>query len=138
QMSAVYGKILSEYIYYSIYLIQKASVILTDDCTADSLVLKKSFNADPDVLYNTSIQKKLVRKVDGVIETAKNAVIDIIIPIIGIMALFMGFLAIAERAGGVRFISRIIGPFFSKVFPEIPKGHESIGHMMMNFSANLL
>ena len=54
------------------------------------------------------------------------------------MALFMGFLSIAERAGGVRFISRIIGPFFSRVFPEIPKGHESIGHMMMNFSANLL
>ncbi len=50
----------------------------------------------------------------------------------------MGFLAIAEKAGGIRFLSRIIGPFFSKIFPEVPKGHPAMGHMMMNFSANLL
>jgi spore maturation protein SpmA len=50
----------------------------------------------------------------------------------------MGLMAIAEKAGGIRFLSRIIGPFFNKLFPEIPKGHDSIGHMMMNFSANLL
>jgi spore maturation protein SpmA len=54
------------------------------------------------------------------------------------MALFMGFMSIAERAGGIRMLSRIIGPFFSRLFPEIPKGHPSMGHMMMNFSANLL
>jgi spore maturation protein SpmA len=47
-------------------------------------------------------------------------------------------MAIAERAGGIRLLSKIIGPFFSKLFPEIPKGHPSMGHMMMNFSANLL
>lgn len=50
----------------------------------------------------------------------------------------MGFMSIAERAGGIRVLSRIIGPFFSKLFPEIPKGHPAMGHMMMNFSANLL
>ncbi|MBN8879902.1 MAG: spore maturation protein [Sphingobacteriales bacterium] len=54
------------------------------------------------------------------------------------MALFMGFMSIAEKAGGIRFMSRIIGPFFSKIFPDIPKGHPAMGHMMMNFSANLL
>jgi spore maturation protein SpmA len=80
----------------------------------------------------------LQRKADGIIQTSKNAVIDIIIPLIGIMALFMGFLSIAEQAGGVRLLSKIIFPFFSKVFPDIPKGHPAIGHMMMNFSANLL
>ncbi len=74
---------------------------------------------------------------DGVIETCKNAV-NLSIGLIGIMALFMGFMSIAERAGGVRMLSRIIGPFFSRIFPEIPKGHPSMGHMMMNFSANLL
>jgi spore maturation protein SpmA len=47
-------------------------------------------------------------------------------------------MTIAERAGGIRLLSRIIGPFFSKLFPEIPKGHPAMGHMMMNFSANLL
>jgi spore maturation protein SpmA/spore maturation protein SpmB len=52
--------------------------------------------------------------------------------------LFMGFMSIAERAGGIRLLSKIIGPFFSKLFPELPKGHPAMGHMMMNFSANLL
>jgi spore maturation protein SpmA/spore maturation protein SpmB len=74
---------------------------------------------------------------NGIIDTCKGAV-DICIGLIGIMALFMGFMTIAERAGGIRFLSRIIGPFFSKIFPDIPKGHPSLGHMMMNFSANLL
>lgn len=74
---------------------------------------------------------------DGIIETCKTAV-NLSIGLIGIMALFMGLMNIAERAGGVRFLSRIIGPFFSKIFPEVPKGHPAMGHMMMNFSANLL
>ncbi len=74
---------------------------------------------------------------NGIIDTCKGAV-DICIGLIGIMALFMGFMTIAEKAGGIRFLSRIIGPFFSKIFPDIPKGHPSMGHMMMNFSANML
>jgi spore maturation protein SpmA/spore maturation protein SpmB len=71
------------------------------------------------------------------IETCTTAV-NISIKLIGIMALFMGLMAIAEKAGGIRFLSRLIAPFFSRLFPEIPKGHPATGHMMMNFSANLL
>jgi len=138
KLSADYGKFLSEYGYHRVDSLAKATVILTDNPEADSVKLLSQMNPGAAVYSYTSVQSKLVRKVDGVIETAKNAVIDIIIPLIGIMALFMGFLSIAEKAGGVRFLSRIIGPFFSRVFPDIPKGHESIGHMMMNFSANLL
>ena len=74
---------------------------------------------------------------NGIFETAKDAV-SLCIGLIGIMALFMGFMSIAERAGGIRFLSRIIGPFFSKIFPEVPKHHPSMGHMVMNFSANLM
>lgn len=74
---------------------------------------------------------------DGIIATAKTAV-DISINLIGIMALFMGFMSIAERAEGIRLLSKIIGPFFSKLFPELPKDHPAMGHMVMNFSANLL
>lgn len=76
-------------------------------------------------------------RVDGVIETCWTAV-NICLKLIGIMALFMGFMSIAERAGGIRLLSRIIGPFFSKLFPDVPKGHPATGHMVMNFSANLL
>ena len=74
---------------------------------------------------------------NGVFETTKDAV-NLSIGLIGIMALFMGFMAIAEKAGGISFLSRIIGPFFSKIFPDVPKNHPSMGHMVMNFSANLL
>ncbi len=74
---------------------------------------------------------------DGIIATAKSSV-DIAINLIGIMALFMGFMSIAEKAGGIRLLSKIVGPFFSKLFPELPKDHPAMGHMVMNFSANLL
>ncbi len=74
---------------------------------------------------------------NGIFETCKDAV-NLCIALIGIMALFMGFMNIAERAGGIRFLSRIIGPFFSRIFPEVPKNHPSMGHMVMNFSANLM
>ena len=76
-------------------------------------------------------------KVNGIIETCWTSV-ELCLKLIGILALFMGFMSIAERAGGIRLLSRIVGPFFSKLFPDIPKGHPSMGHMIMNFSANLL
>lgn len=137
-LSNNYSEFLEGYGYFKTSDLHKASIILTSDLQADSVRLLLSATTNLRASTYVGIQSSLKRHVDGVIETAKNAVIDIIIPLIGIMALFMGFLAIAEAAGGIRFLSRIIAPFFSKVFPEIPKGHESIGHMMMNFSANLL
>jgi spore maturation protein SpmA len=78
-----------------------------------------------------------IQTADGVVETCKTAV-NLCIGLIGMLALFMGFLAIAEKAGGINLLSRAIGPFFSKIFPDVPKGHPAVGHMMMNFSANLL
>jgi len=74
---------------------------------------------------------------DGIITTCETAV-NFCIRLIGIMALFMGFMSIAEKAGGIQLLSKIIGPFFSKLFPDVPKGHPAYGHMMLNFSANLL
>jgi len=76
-------------------------------------------------------------KLDGIIETCWVSV-ELCLKLIGILALFIGLMSIAEKAGGIRLLSRIVGPFFSKLFPEIPKGHPSMGHMIMNFSANLL
>lgn len=94
-------------------------------------------NPSLQVYTYRSIQPRLVKRADGIIETCKTAV-NIAIGLIGIMALFMGLMSIAERAGGIRLLSKVIGPFFSKLFPELPKGHPAMGHMMMNFSANLL
>ena len=74
---------------------------------------------------------------NGILETCKDAV-NLSLGLIGVMTLFMGLMQIAERAGGVRFLSRMIAPFFTRIFPEVPAGHPAHGHMMMNFSANLL
>lgn len=138
RLSSRYGDFLKEYGYYAKDSAAQASVLLTDNLQSDSVRLLQAQNPALKTYTYVSIQSRLERKVDGIIQTAKSAVLDIILPLIGILALFLGFLNIAERAGGVRLLSRIIGPFFSKVFPDIPKGHPAVGHMMMNFSANLL
>lgn len=92
-------------------------------------------NYKKDSLNQVTVYR--VQKADGVISTSKTAV-EISLGLIGIMTLFMGFMSIAEKAGGINFLSRMIQPFFSKLFPEIPKNHPSFGHMTLNFAANLL
>ncbi len=76
-------------------------------------------------------------KLDGIIETCWVSV-EICLRLVGVLALFIGLMSIAERAGGIRLLARIVGPFFSKLFPDLPHGHPAMGHMIMNFSANLL
>src|SRR5438874_11067110 len=83
---------------------------------------------------DTEIFKTII---DGVFDSAKTGV-DISLGLIGVLSLFLGFMTVGERAGAINFLSRIVGPFFSKLFPELPKNHPAMGHMMMNFSANLL
>ena len=100
----------------------------------------KSIVASGEKVIQVGGNKQMVYRIqsaDGIIETCQTAVTRCL-KLIGFLTLFMGFLSIAEKAGGIRFLSRIIGPFFSKIFPEIPKGHPAMGHMVMNFSANLL
>lgn len=86
-------------------------------------------------LGDTEIFKLLV---EGIFDSTKSSVMDIALPLIGAMAFWLGIMNIGEKAGAIRFLSRIVGPFFNRLFPEIPKNHPSIGNMMMNFSANLL
>jgi len=71
-------------------------------------------------------------------DMAKFSVMDIALPLVGIMTLWLGILNIGEKAGAIRFLSKIIGPFFNKLFPEIPKDHPAGGQLVMNFSANML
>lgn len=132
-----FSKTLLSYGYKPADSAHKPTVLISDDVRADSVSLFKNSNLHINTYTYRSIQNRLSRKADGIIETCKGAV-NIAIGLIGIMTLFMGLMNIAERAGGIRLLSRIIGPFFSKLFPELPKDHPAMGHMMMNFSANLL
>jgi spore maturation protein SpmA len=63
---------------------------------------------------------------------------EISIGLTGVMTLWLGLMKIGERGGMVPILSRIVGPFFSRLFPEIPKNHPATGSIIMNFSANIL
>ncbi len=78
------------------------------------------------------------RIVSSTFAMSKFAVIDIALPLSGVMILWLGLMNIGERAGAIGFLSRLIGPFFSKLFPEIPANHPANGQLVMNFAANML
>ncbi|WP_298299212.1 nucleoside recognition domain-containing protein [Hydrotalea sp.] len=86
-------------------------------------------------LHDTEIFKTLA---DGMFDTAKGSVIDVAFPLAGTMVFFLGLMNIAERAGAIRFLSKILNPFMKRLFPEVPDGHPAMGEMVMNFSANML
>ena len=76
--------------------------------------------------------------VDSLFSSSQTAVMDIALPLVGAMTLWLGIMNIGEKAGAIRFLSRIVGPFFKRIFPEIPENHPAMGNIMMSFSANLL
>ncbi len=86
-------------------------------------------------LGDTEIFKNII---EATFDSSKMAVMDISLPLVGVMTLWLGLMNIGEKAGAIRFLSKIVGPFFSRLFPEIPKNHPAGGQMMMNFSANML
>lgn len=69
--------------------------------------------------------------------SAKNG-FEISIGLTGVLALWMGIMKIGERGGVVAQFSRVVSPFFTRIFPELPKGHPAFGSMLMNISATML
>ena len=57
---------------------------------------------------------------------------------IGLMTLWLGIMKIGEAGGMVNFMAKLVAPFFTRIFPDVPKGHPAHGSMMMNFAANML
>jgi len=86
-------------------------------------------------LGDTEIFKRII---DGTFSSAKMAVMDIALPLAGVMTLWLGIMNVGEKAGAINLFARIIAPFFSRIFPEVPRDHPANGHMVMNFSANIL
>lgn len=64
--------------------------------------------------------------------------VEIILVLVGTMTLWLGFLAIAEKAGLIRVLARLLDPLFRRLMPEVPSGHPALGHITMNFAANVL
>jgi spore maturation protein SpmA/spore maturation protein SpmB len=132
------GKEMKDFGYLQQTSVDKESkYLVTENPVADSVSsIQINYPAVRVISYDY-IRGRKQKPMDGVIATCKAAV-EICIGLIGIMALFMGFMSIAEKAGGIRLLSKVVGPFFSKLFPGVPKNHPAHGHMMMNFSANML
>jgi spore maturation protein SpmA len=70
--------------------------------------------------------------------TSAKTGFEISLGLTGVMAMWLGLMKIGERGGIVPILSRVVGPFFARLFPEIPRNHPATGSIIMNFSANIL
>ena len=73
----------------------------------------------------------------AMLESASGAV-QLVIGLVGAMALFLGLVRIAEEGGLLRLIARLIQPLLQRLFPDVPAGHPAMGAMVLNLSANVL
>ena len=86
------------------------------------------------VLGDYSVMKNMI---DSLSSSAKVG-FELSLYLTGAMCLWLGIMRIGENGGAIGLLTRAVSPLFSKLFPDIPKDHPSIGSMMMNFSANML
>lgn len=77
-----------------------------------------------------NLSKAIVQSAGGSVELA--------ISLIGVMALFLGLMKVAESGGLLEIIARLIRPLMSRLFPEVPPDHPATGAMILNISANLM
>lgn len=82
-------------------------------------------------------QEGLKRVTEGAMKSANTAV-ELSIGLVGVMAMFLGLMKIAEEAGLVQMLAKIMSPIMTRLFPEVPKDHPAMGAMMMNIAANVL
>ncbi|MEW6621616.1 MAG: nucleoside recognition domain-containing protein [Bacillota bacterium] len=87
----------------------------------------------------------VVAAINGNIEVVTKSALDaaqtsvtIALELIGIMALWLGILKIAEEAGLVRALAKLVMPITVFLFPSVPKDHPALGSIVMNLSANIL
>lgn len=88
----------------------------------------KTFNGDLEVFSN------IVNSTFNMAETS----FEISIGLTGVLCLWLGIMNIGEKGGTIQILSKLVGPFFSKLFPDVPEDHPARGSMLMNFSANML
>ena len=75
--------------------------------------------------------------INSTFENAKTA-FEISIGLTGVLSLWMGIMKIGEQGGMVNLLSKALSPLFTRLFPDIPKGHPATGHIFMNIAANML
>ena len=86
------------------------------------------------VMGDTGVMSAIL---DSTFASAKTG-FEISIGLTGVLSLWMGIMKIGEQAGVVNQLSRGVSPFFTRIFPDLPKGHPAFGSMLMNISATML
>jgi spore maturation protein A len=71
-------------------------------------------------------------------ERAEYAVMKLALPLAGIMALWLGVMRLAEKAGLIQVMARAMRPVMKWLFPDVPAEHPAMGSMLMNMAANIL
>jgi spore maturation protein A len=84
-----------------------------------------------------AINGKMDEVTKAIFSYAKTAV-EISIGLVGVMALWLGLMKIAEEAGLVRALGRAVRPFMTWIFPDVPKDHPAMGAMVANIAANIM
>ena len=104
------------------------------------VINRDTINADTTYVYKNQTVKIYsgVQKSDGLLPTCKNSLFDIILPLIAYLAFFCGLMELLIISGAAEILARKLSPVFAKVFPTVPKNHESISYMTLNFAANFL
>lgn len=104
------------------------------------IINRDTINADTTYVYKSKTVKIYsgVQKSDGLLPTCKNSLLDIIIPLIAYLAFFCGLMQLLIDSGAAEKLAKKLSPVFVKVFPSVPKNHESISYMTLNFAANFL
>lgn len=75
--------------------------------------------------------------INSTFDNAKTA-FEISLGLTGVLSLWMGVMKIGEKGGMVNLLSKALSPIFTRLFPDIPKGHPATGHIFMNIAANML
>jgi spore maturation protein A len=111
-----------------------AAAASSSDAKAAAKPATDAAKLDPKEPGLTAMGKRLN---GAVLEAAKSAV-DICLPLIGIMALWLGLMNVAKDAGLIALFARLVRPVMRWLFPEVPDGHPAHGAMLMNIAANML
>ena len=104
------------------------------------VINRDTLNADTTYVFKSKTVKIYsgVQKADGLLPTCKNTLLDLILPLIAYLAFFCGLMQLLIDSGASEKLAKKLSPVFSKIFPTVPKNHESISYMTLNFAANFL
>ena len=83
---------------------------------------------------NISIFNDVLQSIFG----AAKSGFEISLGLTGILTFWMGILKVAEHGGALKVVSRMVAPFFTRIYPEIPKDHPALSSIFLNMSANML